>query len=240
MEIRLQKYMADCGIASRRKCEELILQGQVSVNDKITNTLGTKINPKKDIVKYKNKKINEKKKLVYIMLNKPIDYITTAKDEKGRPTVLDLITDIDVRLYPVGRLDSDTSGLLILTNDGDLTYKLTHPKSLTPKTYIAKIKGTPTSKELDKFKKGLKIEDYFTAPAKIQLVQVKDKSSIVKITITEGRNRQIRKMCKKIGHPVITLQRVSIGKVELGNLKEGEYRKLTNKEIDLLKSPLKR
>lgn len=235
MEIRLQKYLAECGVASRRKCEELILQNKISVNNKTVNTLGTKINPNKDIIKYMGKKVSNKKKSIYIILNKPTGYITTAKDQINRPTVLDLITDIDERIYPVGRLDADTSGLLLLTNDGSLTYKLTHPKSNTPKTYIAKIKGTPTSKELDKFRKGLKIEDYTTAPAKIQLVQVKDKTSIVKITIHEGRNRQIRKMCKKIGHPVITLERVSVGKLELGKLKESEYRHLTKKELELLR-----
>lgn len=235
MEIRLQKYLADCGIASRRKSEEYILQNKISVNDRIVNTLGTKINPNKDIVKFAGKIVKQKNKYIYILINKPVNYITSAKDEKNRPIVLDLITDVEERIYPVGRLDSDTSGLLLLTNDGDLTYKLTHPKSETPKTYIAKIKGIPNSKDMEKFKKGLKIENYTTAPAKIELVQVKDKNSIVKITITEGRNRQIRKMCDMIGHAVITLKRISIDKLELGDLSEGTYRHLTKKEINSLK-----
>ncbi|SHH47960.1 23S rRNA pseudouridine2605 synthase [Caloranaerobacter azorensis DSM 13643] len=234
--MRLQKYLAMCGIASRRKSEALILQGRVKVNGKVIDELGYKIDPDTDIVLFDNKRVIKKENYIYIALNKPEGYITTVKDQFNRPTVLDLVKNINERIYPVGRLDYDTSGLIFLTNDGDLTYRLTHPKHEVEKVYIAKIKGIPTEEELNKFRNGLKIDDYITSKAKIEVLKKYNNYSIVKITIHEGKNRQVRKMCEKINHPVISLKRVAIGKINLGNLKKGNWRYLSKKEIEYLKS----
>ncbi len=208
--MRLQKYLAMCGIASRRKSEALILQGRVKVNGKVIDELGYKIDPDTDIVLFDNKRVIKKENYIYIALNKPEGYITTVKDQFNRPTVLDLVKNVNERIYPVGRLDYDTSGLIFLTNDGDLTYRLTHPKHEVEKVYIAKIKGIPTEEELNKFRNGLKIDDYITSKAKIEVLKKYNNYSIVKITIHEGKNRQVRKMCEKINHPVISLKRVAI------------------------------
>ncbi|KGG81387.1 pseudouridine synthase [Caloranaerobacter azorensis H53214] len=234
--MRLQKYLAMCGIASRRKSEALILQGRVKVNGKVIDELGYKIDPDTDIVLFDNKRVIKKENYIYIALNKPEGYITTVKDQFNRPTVLDLVKNVNERIYPVGRLDYDTSGLIFLTNDGDLTYRLTHPKHEVEKVYIAKIKGIPTEEELNKFRNGLKIDDYITSKAKIEVLKKYNNYSIVKITIHEGKNRQVRKMCEKINHPVISLKRVAIGKINLGNLKKGNWRYLSKKEIEYLKS----
>ncbi|WP_082394747.1 pseudouridine synthase [Caloranaerobacter sp. TR13] len=233
--MRLQKYLAMCGVASRRKSEMLILQGRVRVNGKVIEELGYKINPNVDIVLVDKKPIIKKENNIYIALNKPEGYITTVKDQFNRPTVLDLVKSINERIYPIGRLDYDTSGLLILTNDGDLTYKLTHPKHEIEKVYIAKIKGVPTERELKEFRNGLKIDNYVTSKAKIKVIKMYNDYSIVKITIHEGKNRQIRKMCKKINHPVINLKRIAIGNIKLGNLKKGDWRYLSKEEIQYLK-----
>ncbi|KPU28383.1 pseudouridine synthase [Caloranaerobacter sp. TR13] len=224
-----------CGVASRRKSEMLILQGRVRVNGKVIEELGYKINPNVDIVLVDKKPIIKKENNIYIALNKPEGYITTVKDQFNRPTVLDLVKSINERIYPIGRLDYDTSGLLILTNDGDLTYKLTHPKHEIEKVYIAKIKGVPTERELKEFRNGLKIDNYVTSKAKIKVIKMYNDYSIVKITIHEGKNRQIRKMCKKINHPVINLKRIAIGNIKLGNLKKGDWRYLSKEEIQYLK-----
>lgn len=233
--MRLQKYMALCGVASRRKSEEIILEGRVKVNDKLVDELGYKIDPKKDMVKVDNKIIKMEKEKIYIILNKPIGYITTLDDEFGRKKVIDLIEGIDERIYPVGRLDCDTSGLLLLTNDGDLTYKLTHPRNEINKKYIAKINGTPTERELNKFRNGLKINNYITSRAKIKVLHSYKDYSIVEIVIHEGKNRQIRKMCDVINHPIISLKRVNIENISLGNLKSGKWRFLRGDEIEYLK-----
>lgn len=232
--MRLQKYLALCGVASRRKSEKLILEGKVKVNGEIITTLGFKINPEKDSVMVNDKKITYEQN-IYIMLNKPVKYITSASDQFNRPTVLDLVKLIDTRIYPVGRLDYHTSGLILLTNDGELTYKLTHPKHNIWKKYIAKVKGIPTELEMKKFKTGLKIENYTTARAKIKILDVTEKNSELEILIKEGRNRQVRKMCEAINHPVIKLKRVSIGDINLGKLQVGEWRFLNEKELKYLK-----
>ena len=175
MEVRLQKYLADAGVASRRKAEELIAQGKVKVNGQVVTEMGCKIDPKKDEVTYLDKKIDTKEtKMVYIMLNKPVGYVTTAKEQFGRPAVVDLVKGVNARIFPVGRLDYDTSGLLLLTNDGDLTYKLTHPKHDVDKTYIAKLHGIPDEGALQKFRRGVTIDGVKTKPAKIQIIE-KDK-----------------------------------------------------------------
>ncbi|WP_028991911.1 pseudouridine synthase [Thermoanaerobacter thermocopriae] len=233
--VRLQKYLAECGIASRRKCEEYILQGRVKVNGKEVKELGVKINPDVDIIEFDDKIVRREKKKVYIMLNKPTGYITSVKDQFGRATVMDLVK-VKERIYPVGRLDYDTSGLLLLTNDGEIANILMHPRHEIAKTYIAKIKGIPTEEELERFRNGLLIEDYVTSKAEIKVLTVKKGTSVVEIKIHEGKNRQVRKMCEAIGHPVISLMRTKIGELSLEGLKPGEWRYLTNKEINYLKS----
>ncbi|WP_370838787.1 pseudouridine synthase [Intestinibacter bartlettii] len=236
--MRINKYIALCGVASRRKAEELILAGRVTVNDEVMTELSYKVDEENDIVKVDDKLIKEENKLVYILLNKPEGYITTVKDQFNRPSVLDLVSDIKERVYPIGRLDYETSGLLLLTNDGDLTYKLTHPKHEVDKTYVARVKGKLTKEEIERFKTGLKIEDYTTAPAKLKVIKYDEQkdSSLLEIKIHEGKNRQVRKMCKAINHPVLRLRRSAMGKIKIGDCEIGKYRYLTEDEIKYLKN----
>lgn len=236
--MRINKYIASCGIASRRKAEELILENRVKVNGKLINELSFQINEKKDKVEVDGKLIGLEEKLVYIMLNKPEGYVTTVKDQFDRKSVIDLVKDIDARVYPIGRLDYETSGLLLLTNDGDLTYKLTHPKHEVDKTYIATVKGIPTQNEITNFEKGLYIEDYKTSPAKIKIVKknIEKNYAVCEIKIHEGRNRQVRKMCKAINHPVMNLRRKAMGKIVLKDVEIGKYRHLTVEEVNYLKN----
>ncbi|MDY4081538.1 MAG: pseudouridine synthase [Candidatus Metalachnospira sp.] len=232
---RLQKYMADCGVASRRRSEELIKEGLVSVNGIVVTELGVKIDPVKDKVAYKGKVLSLEKKKVYIMLNKPEGYVTTARDQFKRPTVMDLIKDVKERVVPAGRLDYDTSGLLLLTNDGDVVYKLTHPKNEINKVYEAKLFGVPDSNTINLFRNGITIDGRKTRPAKIELIKVDGRFSWCNITIHEGRNRQVRKMCQAARHPVASLRRVAEGELCLGDLKKGCWRYLTDKEVHYLK-----
>ena len=236
--MRINKYIALCGVASRRKAEELILAGKVKVNDNIVKELSYQVDEENDVVKVDDKIIKEENKLVYILLNKPEGYITTVKDQFDRESVLDLVTDIKERVYPIGRLDYETSGLLLLTNDGDLTYKLTHPKHEVDKTYVARVKGKLTPDEIKMFKSGLKIEDYVTAPAKLKVIRCDEKTnvSLLEIKIHEGKNRQVRKMCKAINHPVLRLKRTAMGKIRIGECEIGKYRYLTEDEVKYLKS----
>lgn len=236
--MRINKYIASCGIASRRKAEELILENRVKVNGNLINELSFQINEKKDKVEVDGKLIGLEEKLVYIMLNKPEGYVTTVKDQFDRKSVVDLVKDIDARVYPIGRLDYETSGLLLLTNDGDLTYKLTHPKHEVDKTYIATVKGIPTQNEITNFEKGLYIEDYKTSPAKIKIVKknIEKNYAVCEIKIHEGRNRQVRKMCKAINHPVMNLRRKAMGKIVLKDVEIGKYRHLTVEEVNYLKN----
>ena len=236
--MRINKYIASCGIASRRKAEELILENRVKVNGNLINELSFQINEKKDKVEVDGKLIGLEEKLVYIMLNKPEGYVTTVKDQFDRKSVIDLVKDIDARVYPIGRLDYETSGLLLLTNDGDLTYKLTHPKHEVDKTYIATVKGIPTQNEIINFEKGLYIEDYKTSPAKIKIVKknIEKNYAVCEIKIHEGRNRQVRKMCKAINHPVMNLRRKAMGKIVLKDVEIGKYRHLTIEEVNYLKN----
>ena len=235
-EIRLQKYMAECGVASRRKAEEYILDGKVQVNGKIVTELGTKINTNKDVVYFNNRKIENEGKNIYILLNKPIGYVTTTKDQFNRETVLDLIKNVKGRVVPVGRLDMYTSGALILTNDGNFTYKITHPSHEINKTYIATIRGIITEEEVNKLKNGVKIDDYTTRPAKVKIMKtdVEKNISRIEITIHEGKNRQVRKMCEAIGRNVMALHRTKIGDINVKDLKIGEWRYLTPKEVEKL------
>jgi len=233
-EIRLQKYLAEAGIASRRKCEEYIEQGRVKVNNKIAG-LGTKINPETDIILFDNTKVDKKEELVYILLNKPIGYVTTAKDQFSRDSVLDLVK-VKQRVVPVGRLDMYTSGALLLSNDGDFVYKITHPKHEINKTYTVTLKGIVTNDEIEQLEKGVKIEDYVTKPAKVKILKTDLEKNIsrLEITIHEGKNRQVRKMCEAIGRKVQALHRSKIGNIDVKDLKLGTWRYLKQEEIKYL------
>lgn len=235
MEERLQKFMASCGIASRRKCEELILSGKVKVNGVIVKELGVKVNGNIDKIEYDGKVIKPEEKKVYIILNKPEGYITSVKDEKNRKTVLDIVK-VKERIYPIGRLDYDSSGLLLLTNDGYIYNKIIHPRVEITKKYIAVVKGEFKKQELEKFKNGVDIGGYITAKAEIKVLKYEDDKTTVEIGIHEGKNRQIRKMCAALNHNVLALKRISIGKIKLGNLKRGEYRALTKEELNYINS----
>lgn len=234
-EERLQKYLAKCGIASRRKCEEYILSGKVEVNGKIVTELGTKVN-KDDIVKFDGKKVEYEDEKVYILLNKPIGYVTTAHEQFGRDKVLDLVK-INKRIVPVGRLDMFTSGALILTNDGELVNKLTHPKNEVDKTYNATVRGKITDDKIELLKNGVEIDDgYITKPAKAKILKIDEEKNIsrIQITIHEGKNRQVRKMCEAVGYKVIALHRSKIGNIDVKDLKIGEWRYLNISEIEKL------
>lgn len=233
--MRLQKYMALCGVASRRKAEELILEGVVKVNNKVIQELGLTVDPDKDIIKVNDKRIVAEGRKVYIMLNKPVGFVTTLKDEKDRRIVTDLIEGVKERIYPVGRLDADTTGLLILTNDGDLAYKLTHPSNEVMKRYIAIVEGVPNKWELEKFRSGLIIDGKPTAEAFIKIAKRYEDESVLDIAIHEGRNRQVKKMCESINHPVKKLKRIAIGNLELGGLNLGNWRYLEESEVEYLK-----
>ncbi len=233
--MRLQKYLALCGVASRRSSEELIKAGHVMVNNSVIQEMGFIIDPDKDVVKVKGAAVVPEEEKLYIMMNKPTGYVTTVSDQFNRSKVVDLV-EVKERVYPVGRLDYNTSGLLLLTNDGDLAYRLTHPKFKVEKVYIAKIKGRPTAKEMKSFESGLQIEDYITSPAKIRIIKELQQETLVEIMIREGRNRQVRRMCDAIGHPVTELKRMSIGELQLGDLPLGKWRYLLNKELQYLKN----
>lgn len=236
-EIRLQKYMADCGIASRRKCEEFITNGSVKVNGIVVKELGVKVNPNNDLVEYRGKKVeNLNDKKVYVLLNKPIGYVTTVKEQFNRPNVMDLVKNIKTRIVPVGRLDMYTSGAIILTNDGDFIYKVTHPKYEIEKTYIVTLRGKVLGEEIEKLKNGVKIDDYISGNAKVKIIKydIEKNETRLEIIIHEGKNREVRKMCAAIGKKVLALHRAKIGDIEVRPLEIGKYRFLTNDEIKKL------
>ena len=235
-EMRLQKYLAASGIASRRKCEQLILEGKVEVNGKVVQALGAKINPKTDEVKYNGKIVKPEEEKIYLILNKPIGYVTTTKEQFGRNQVLDLVK-VEKRIVPVGRLDMYTSGALILTNDGDFVNRLTHPKHEIDKTYNVTISGRITKEEVEKLEQGVVIDNnYKTRPAKVKILKIEEEKNVsrIQITIHEGKNRQVRKMCQAIHKKVLALHRCKIGNMDVKDLKLGEWRYLTEKEIKSL------
>lgn len=235
MEERLQKYLAECGIASRRKCEEYIIQGKVQVNGKTITELGVKVNPEKDKITFEGKNVKQEERKVYILLNKPIGYVTTSDEQFGRDKVLDLVK-VRERIVPVGRLDMYTSGALILTNDGDFVYKVTHPKHEITKTYTVTVKGIIKNEEVEQLRKGVKIDDYTTRPAKVKILKTDEEKDIsrLEITIHEGKNRQVRKMCESVGRRVIALHRSKIGNIGVKDIELGKWRYLKDFEVKKL------
>ena len=231
-EIRLQKYLAEAGIASRRKAEELILQGKVQVNGKVVTELGTKVEPGKDKVTYENKIVQIKDKKIYILLNKPIGYVTTVKDQFDRDSVLDLVK-VKERLVPVGRLDMYTSGALILTNDGDFVYKVTHPKHEIHKTYTVTLKGMVSKENVEALRTGVDIGGYMTKPARVKILKIDEEKQITRleIIIHEGKNRQVRRMCEAIGHKVLALHRSAIAGIGVKDIELGKWRYLSKEEV---------
>ena len=233
-KIRLQKYISECGAASRRAAEDMIASGRVKVGKATVTELGTKVDPENVKVYIDGKLITRVKKKYYIALNKPKGYITTVSDQFDRRTVIELTEDLNERLYPVGRLDYDSEGLLFLTNDGDFAQMITHPSKKINKTYKVVVKGNPDPLALSKLKQGIVLDGTKTSPAQVQLTKTLDNTAELTITISEGRNRQVRRMCEEIGHEVLKLTRTSIGGVKLGNLPRGKWRHLTERELDVL------
>lgn len=232
--MRLNKYLADCGVGSRRACDKLIEEGKVKVNDKVA-TVTTQVE-EGDKVSVNGKRVGTGKKLTYIMLHKPKGCVTTVTDDLGRKTVMDFVKDIHSRVYPVGRLDYDTEGLLLLTNDGDLANKLTHPSNEVSKTYIARISGALSDADVRQLEKGVMVDGKVTAPAVVKVLQGDVHHARVEISIHEGRNRQVKKMFEAVGKEVEFLKRVAIGELHLGGLQRGKYRFLTEKEVNYLKN----
>lgn len=232
--MRINKFLADAGVASRRAAETLIKEGRVKINGAAVNNLATDVKDG-DTVTFDKKPVKTKNKLYYIMLHKPKGYVTTVSDELGRKTVMDLI-DIKARLFPVGRLDYDTEGLLILTNDGNLTNLLTHPKHKVPKTYVARVSGMVKEDELEKLRGGVVIDGKKTQPALVKVLEGDVHTTKLEITITEGKNHQIKKMLEVVGKPVEFLKRTAVGEIRLGGLTRGTYRDLNAKELNYLKT----
>jgi pseudouridine synthase len=232
--IRLNRFLALCGISSRRESENLIASGRIKINGRTVRKQGIKIDPDKDKVSFDGVIINPEEKL-YLIINKPKGYVTTSFDPQKRPTVLDLIPDIEARVYPVGRLDYNSEGLLILTNDGDFSFRLIHPKYKVGKIYIVKLYGGFSPKKLEKLRTGVMLSDGLTAPCRVKLVRAKGKETILEMEIYEGKKRQIRRMCTSLGYRVVELRRVQIGTLKLGGLKSGAYRYLGPNEVGKLK-----
>ena len=233
--MRINKYIAQAGIASRRKADQLIADGNVFVNGAVLKEPGYDVK-EGDVIEVNGRKVETQTKKIYLALHKPVGFVTTVKDDLDRPTVMDLLADVEGRVFPVGRLDYNTSGLLILTNDGDFAYKLTHPKHELPKTYRARVAGVLSREKCARLRRGVDIGGFVTSPAKVEIIRAYPRSTIVDITIHEGKNRQVRKMFKAVGNNVQELHRTAVGNVRLGHLAEGQYRKLTREEIDYLKN----
>ncbi len=234
--VRLQKFLADCGVASRRGSEEIIKQGRVCVNGEKVTQMGVVIDENYDEVTVDGERLKTESKKMYIMLNKPVGFVSTVSDDKERPTVMDLVSDISVRIYPVGRLDYDTEGLLLLSNDGDITYKLTHPKNNIEKTYVAEVTGNINMETLTKLREGVTIDGYKTKPAKVEVIGATRLGTKLEITIHEGRNRQVRKMFEECGCIVKRLERIKEAGLNLGHLPRGKWRKLSESEVNMLKN----
>ncbi len=232
--MRLNKFLAQSGVASRRKCDELILEGKVKINGKVVKELGVDVNTQNDSVYFDGRRVKPVATNVYFKLHKPKGYVTTASDDKDRKTVLSLMRNVQYRIFPIGRLDYDTEGLLLLTNDGELTNILTHPKNSVAKTYVANIEGVVTDEEIKQLSSGVDIGGYVTKPCSVILLDRDDKSTKLEISITEGKNRQVKKMIEAVGKNVAFLKRVSIGEIRLGGLARGEYKELNKKEMQYI------
>jgi pseudouridine synthase len=232
---RIQKIIARAGVASRREAERMVLDGRVAVNGKVVRELGAKADPDKDYIKVDGRLVSRPEPKTYLILYKPKGYVTTTFDPEGRPTVTELLEKVKGRVFPVGRLDYDTEGLIFCTNDGELAYKLQHPSHEVPKAYFAKVDGIPAEERLGKLRKGIRLEDGMTAPARVKLIKKLEANSWVEITIHEGRKHQVKRMFEAIGHPVIKLKREGFAFLTLGDLKPGEFRYLTAEEIKRLK-----
>jgi 23S rRNA pseudouridine2605 synthase len=235
---RLQKIISQCGIASRRKAEELIQEGLVTVNGRVAE-LGMKADISRDHIKVSGKLISSPSSKTYLMFHKPLRCITALQDPEKRPTVMDYMKRVKAKVFPVGRLDFNSEGLLLLTNDGELSNAIMHPKKKVPKTYRVKINGSLEDKAKEKLEKGVRLDDGMTKPAKVRIIKTLKANSWISITITEGRNRQVRRMLERVGHPVIRLIRTRIGSLGLGTLKPGEYRYLTDEEVANLMKELR-
>ncbi len=231
---RLQKVLAKAGVASRRRAEELIRQGKVRVDGKVVTEMGTKVDSETQNIECDGVALVSREEKVYILLNKPTGYLSTVDDPQGRPIVTDLLKNIAERVYPVGRLDLNTEGALLLTNDGELSQKILHPSHEVNKTYVAKVKGVPGKKKLDALSKGIELEGRKTWPASIKVLKTLAQSTVIQIVIHEGRKRQVRKMFEAIGHPVLALKRTAYGQLQLGGLGPGKYRFLTPRDIKFI------
>lgn len=232
--VRLQKYLADCGVASRRKCEELIRAGRVTING-VPASLGESIHPEVDVVSLDGKRVLPDRR-VYVLLNKPKGVITSVQDTHDRRTVIDLLNGVSARVFPVGRLDLDVGGTLLLTNDGDLSYRLTHPKFGVSKTYMAWVAGRMTEKTAERLAKGVILDDGPTAPAQVEILKYSPQNAtLIRLTIHEGRKRMVKRMCAAVGHRVRDLHRVSFGGVSAENLRPGEWRYLSREEVAALR-----
>ena len=223
--------MAKAGIASRREAEKILIEGRVTVNGKIVDQLGFKADPSKDYIKVDGKRLARFEPKVTLLLNKPRGYLSTVKDPKGRPTVIDLLKNIKWRVYPVGRLDFDAEGLLLLSNDGDFTYSLSHPKFSIPRTYLVKIRGIPEEERLARLKRGVMLEDGDAKAVSVQVFRQREKNSWIQVVVTEGRNRLVKRMFSAINCPVLKLKRVGFGPIQLGDLRIGQFRYLTAEEM---------
>ena len=228
--MRLQKYMAECGVASRRRAEEMILEGKVSVNGVVISQMGVQVEDG-DEVRVEGKLIRPEAQKRYVMYHKPAGEVTTVSDPEGRAAVLDHFRDYPVRLYPVGRLDYDSEGLLLLTNDGALTERMLHPSHLVEKTYLARVTGQVSMGSVRQLRAGVMLDDHKTAPAKVRIIKEETFATVVLVTIHEGRNRQVRRMFEALGHRVLQLRRVKFGPLELGDLPRGQWRELTAEEV---------
>lgn len=233
--MRLQKYLASCGVSSRRGAEDLIKKGRVQVNGETVTEMGVQIDEENDLITFDGQPVKTEKKMVYVLLNKPVGYVTTVSDDKGRTTVMELVSEIPVRIYPVGRLDYDTEGLLLMTNDGDLTYKITHPKNQIEKTYVAEVTGNINMNTLLKLRNGVYLDGVKTSPAKVEVVGATQFGTKLEITIHEGKNRQVRRMFESVGCIVKRLKRTKEAGLILGHVPLGHWRKLTEAEVNMLK-----
>lgn len=229
-KVRLQKYLSECGVASRRKSEELIAQEKVRVNGRLAS-IGDSVNPKKDIVTVNGKKVRKQTELVYVMLHKPRGFISTMSDERGRKCVAQLVKDVPVRVYPIGRLDKESEGMLLFTNDGKFANAMMHPSKHVSKTYRVTVRPSITDEQITALSGGIEIDGRMTAPATVNVISKEENRVVLEIMLFEGRNREIRKMCEKLDLEVARLKRIAIGSVKLGMLKQGEWRNLKAEEV---------